>query len=223
MNIDFPFLHLIFVGFISLFPPVNPVGTALIMDPLLGHLDFGQRKAAAAKITFYCFCICLSTLVVGSWLFSLFGISLPIVQIAGGILICKMGWDLLSTKKDSDPEAKKAATPDRPFGGIEDILFYPMAFPMTTGAGTISVLLTLSAHGHSENTTTYVMNSLSLLTAVVLICISIYLSYAYTPYLLKRIGPSGEQILNRLSAFLVFCVGIQILTGGVTNLIQDYK
>jgi multiple antibiotic resistance protein len=191
------------------------------MDPLLKHLLVGQRKAAAAKIALYCFCICFFTLFIGSWLFDLFGISLPIVQVAGGILICKMGWELLSTKRGSDLEAKRSSAPDQPYGGVEDILFYPMAFPMTTGAGTISVLLTLSAHGHSKVGMTNFMNLLSLVTAVILLCVSIFLSYAYTPYLLQRLGPGGEQVVNRLSAFLVFCVGIQIASRGFEQIIHS--
>lgn len=188
------------------------------MDPLLKHLSESQRRVAAAKITLYSFSICLSTLLIGSSLFGLFGISIPVVQIAGGILICKMGWELLSTKQGADAEEKKISAPDRPLGGVEDLLFYPMAFPMTTGAGTISVLLTLSAHAHDKNITVNAMNLLSLFTAVVIICASIYLSYAYTPKLLKRLGAGGEQVVNRLSAFLVFCVGIQIAVGGIKGI-----
>jgi multiple antibiotic resistance protein len=140
------FLHLVFVGYVALFPPVNPIGTALVVEPLLNPLDRSQRKAASFKIALYCFGICASTLAAGSWLFSLFGISLPIVQVAGGIMICRMGWQFLSA------DEKKNALPSGVEGGADvgDVLFYPVAFPMTTGAGTISVILTLSAHGHNN-------------------------------------------------------------------------
>lgn len=71
------FLNLVLVGFVSLFPPVNPLGTAFIVDPFLSGLDRDQRKAAAFKIAFYCFVICGATIVAGSWIFQLFGISAP--------------------------------------------------------------------------------------------------------------------------------------------------
>jgi multiple antibiotic resistance protein len=157
---------------------------------------------------------------MGSWIFKLFGISLPVVQLAGGILICKMGWDFLSSK-DSAKEEASATAPERAPGDVEGIIFYPLAFPMTTGAGTISVLLTLSAHASGTGgLNSYVMNLGSLFLAVVAMCIVIYLSYAFTPALLQRLGPRGEQIVNRLSAFLVFCVGIQIAVGGITHLLN---
>jgi multiple antibiotic resistance protein len=102
----------------------------------------------------------------------------------------------------------------------EGELFYPIAFPVTTGAGTISVLLTLSAHGHAQGLETYLMNLGALFVAIVLMCMVIFMSYAFTPAFLHRIGQQGQQIVNSLSAFLVFCVGIQIVAEGVTTLIK---
>jgi multiple antibiotic resistance protein len=217
MQITFSLLHLVFVGFVALFPPVNPIGTSLMIDPFLNQLSESQRKGAAFKIASYSFILCSGAVLVGSWLFKLFGISLPVVQLAGGILICKMGWDLLSsnsTDKDTDP------SPERPATDVENILFYPLAFPMTTGAGTISVLLTLSAHGHGTDLWSYLNNLAALIAAVALMCATVYVCYAYTPTLLKRLGSKGGLIVNRLSAFLVFCVGLQIAIDGITHLVS---
>lgn len=213
------FLNLIFVGVVSLFPPVNPVGTALMVDPFLHSLNFRARRAASIKIALYCFFICITTLLIGTWLFRLFGISLPVVQVAGGILICKMGWELLSAKGEVTNSAQEA-NPESLSKSIENILFYPLAFPMTTGAGTISVLLTLSAHGESGDLTKHFVNLGALFVSVIIICAIIFLCYAYTPALLRLFGPRGGVILNRLSAFLVFCVGIQIGSNGVLHLIH---
>jgi multiple antibiotic resistance protein len=219
MEIAFNFVHLIFVGFVALFPPVNPIGTALIVDPLLRGLDSKARRLASSRIALYCFIICGTTMLVGSWLFKLFGISLPVVQVAGGILICKMGWQFLSSDAGVK-ESQSSSAPERASGDIDGILFYPLAFPMTTGAGTISVILTLSAHAHTNGAwPTYFLNLGALFAAITTMCVLIYLSYAYTPTLLRKIGPRGEQIVNRLSAFLVFCVGIQIAVVGITHLV----
>jgi multiple antibiotic resistance protein len=220
MDSTLSFLHLVFVGIVTLFPPVNPVGTAFIVDPLLLGLDHSERKAACKKIAFYCFVICVITVIAGSWFLKLFGISIPIVQIAGGIMICRMGWQLLS----SDNGAKDVGETARPHQGagsnIENIIFYPVAFPMTTGAGTISVLLTLSAHGDNSEFSLHLMNLLALFVSILIICLLVYFCYAFTPVLIKRLGARGEQIVNRLSAFLVFCVGLQIAIGGISHFIK---
>ena len=212
------FINLIFVGFVSLFPPVNPIGTALVVDPLLAGLKPRARKVAALRIAFYCFGICAGAMLAGSWLFKLFGISIPVVQLAGGILICKMGWEFLSSDsgpKDNSPVPKGAKR------DAEGVLFYPVSFPMTTGPGTISVLLTLSAHGSAKGLSPYFINLAALLASVALMCVVIYFSYGYTHGLLRALGGRGVQMVNRLSAFLVFCVGIQIAVEGITHLIQS--
>jgi len=219
MQFDLPFLHLIFIGFLSLFPAVNPIGSAFIVDPLLNGLNLQERKKAAKKVALYCLTICTVSALIGSWILKLFGISIPIVQLAGGIMICRMGWQLL-TSDDDIKGSKETAQPDRSAGDIENFLFYPVAFPMTTGAGTISVLLTLSAHENENGLMDHVLNLGALFIAIVLMCLLIYICYANAPRLIHRLGPRGEQIVNRLSAFLVFCIGMQIASAGIRALLK---
>jgi multiple antibiotic resistance protein len=218
MEIFSSFFDLAFVGFVALFPVVNPIGTALVLDPLLRQLPEAERKIAAAKIAFYCFLICTVALLVGSWLFELFGISLPVVRIAGGVLICRTGWQMLSPG-DEAKQSAETSSPDH-HKDMDDILFYPMAFPMTTGAGTISVLLTLSAHGHIDAWVPHLLNLSAIFLAVILMSILIYVCYAFTPRILGKLGARGQQIVNRLSAFLVFCVGLQIAATGLQLLLK---
>lgn len=220
METALSFLNLVFVGFFALFPPVNPVGTAFVVEPFLYRLNREERKAAAGKITFYCFLICTGALLIGSWIFKVFGISLPVVQIAGGILICRMGWQLLAS--DNDVKGSHESSSPGSDKQTEDILFYPLAFPMTTGAGTISVILTLTAHSQDSGLSNHLLNLSATFFAIVLMCLLIYVCYAFTPALLGRLGPRGEQVVNRLSAYLVFCVGIQIATTGAANLIKAF-
>jgi multiple antibiotic resistance protein len=220
MQFDLPFLHLIFIGFLSLFPAVNPVGSAFIVDPLLAGLDLYEKRRAAKKVALYCFAICTVSALVGSWILKLFGISIPIVQLAGGIMICRMGWQLL-TSDDAIKGKKETEQPERKAGDIDNILFYPVAFPMTTGAGTISVLLTLSAHEDEKNLLSHFFNLGALFIAILLMCLLIYICYANTPRLIRRLGPRGEQIVNRLSAFLVFCIGMQIASSGIRSLMKS--
>jgi multiple antibiotic resistance protein len=90
---------------------------------------------------------------------------------------------------------------------------------MTTGAGTISVILTLAAHEDETDVLTHVLNLTALFFAIVLICALIFICYTYTSRLILKLGPRGEQIVNRLSAFLVFCIGMQIAWSGIRALI----
>jgi multiple antibiotic resistance protein len=216
-------INLVFIGIITLFPVVNPIGTAFILNPYFNDLSRKERKNAVKKIAFYAFAICTVTLFLGHWILQLFGISIPVIQLAGGIMICKMGWEFLSAGNNSpEQQVKVAHTAEAiSFNRLQDKLFYPITFPVTTGAGTISVLFTLGARSAHEDTRDYLMNTGALMIAIIVTCMLIYIFYLNTKTLIQYIGPKGENIVNRISAFLIFCVGLQIAVNGIKALMQS--
>ena len=216
------FLHLVFIAFLTLFPPVNPVGTSFILDPMLSNLNRKERIAAAKKIAFYCFVICVTSVIIGSWILKLFGISIPIVQIAGGLTICNMGWNLLNSDNETTDNiaSDKIVQPEDKFAKIENALFYPMSFPMMCGAGTISVLLTLSASTSFQNIEQYLLNTTALIIGITAMMIVVYICIANTHILLEKIGERGKQVVNKLSAFVIFCIGLQIFWEGLKTLLS---
>jgi multiple antibiotic resistance protein len=216
------FLHSLFVGIIALFPVVNPIGSAFIISPYFTDLDRSEKKKAVGKIAFYAFSICTVSLFAGHWILELFGISIPIIQLAGGIMICKIGWEFLtSDKKDGNNTTDKGEAAKH--SGYEDIqgkLFYPITFPITAGAGTISVLFTLSADSATAGMKDYYIDTGAILLAIVFMCILIYIFYFNTKTMIHYLGANGEVIFNRIIAFLIFCVGLQIAVTGIKGLIK---
>ena len=146
----------------------------------------------------------------------LFGISIPVIQLAGGIMICKMGWDSLSDNQDQSSTETPAT--DQSIN-ISNNLFYPLTFPVTTGAGTISVLFTLSAHSANADWGSYLVNTLAILTAIVVMCLLVFIFYGNTKRLMHRLDGNGRKVLNRISAFLIFCVGLQVAVSGIKGLL----
>lgn len=226
MSLIHIFIHLLFIGFISLFPVVNPLGSAFIISPYLAHLDKKEKQTAVGKIAVYSFFICTISLFAGRYIMELFGISIPIVQLAGGIMICKMGWEFLSSDEDNTDVEQSAEIVQVPHSGykfVEKKLFYPITFPITTGAGTISVLITLSAHSAADSKEEYIVNIAAVMVAILAICILVYLFFLNTKKIMEYLGPKGEIILGRITAFLIFCVGLQIAVSGITTLIHSLK
>lgn len=222
MQIDYhAFLNLVFIGFFAIFPVVNPIGGGFLMSPFFENLNRKERRIAVRKVAFNAFLVCVVSLFAGQWILNLFGISIPIVQLAGGMMICKMGWEFLTADdkpKKTGNELDKEVSGKTKTSALHDIsgkLFYPITFPATTGAGTISVLFTLSAHGASFGSTAYYINTGAILVSIIAICLMIYFLYFNTRAIIKFLGAGGENIVNRISAFLIFCVGLQI---GVTGL-----
>ncbi|MEJ0101709.1 MAG: MarC family protein [Bacteroidota bacterium] len=216
------FVHLLFIGIIALFPVINPIGSAFIINPYFPDLSQAEKRRAVKKISFYSFFVCTISLFAGHWILELFGISIPVIQLAGGIMICKMGWESLSSdKKEEKPET---ISPEEVTGSgyknLENKLFYPITFPVTTGAGTISVLFTLSAHSATEDITTYLINTGAILLSIIIMCLLIYVFYLNTKKIISYLGSSGEKIVNRITAFLIFCVGLQIAITGIRSLVK---
>jgi multiple antibiotic resistance protein len=223
MNSDLhSFVHLLFIGIIALFPVINPFGSAFMVSPYLLRLNGAEKRRAVKKITVYAFIICTVSLFAGHWILELFGLSVPVVQLAGGIMICKIGWEFLSSDKKNDESGAKIEEADKlsSYVYVEERLFYPITFPVTTGAGTISVLFTLSAHSARTNVTEYLVNTGAILLAVIFMCLLIYVFYLNTKTIISYLGSKGEEIINRISAFLIFCVGLQIAITGISSLIK---
>jgi len=214
------FVHLVFIGIIALFPVVNPVGSAFMVSPFFANLDDKEKKNAVKKITFYAFSICTVALFAGHWILALFGISIPIVQLGGGIMICKMGWEFISDGNKPDDKQVTAKEASDHHLSIENKLFYPLSFPITTGAGTISVLFTLSAHSARSDFNEYLISTGAILLAIVTMCFLVYLFYLNTKRIIHILGERGEMIINRISAFLIFCVGLQIAFSGIVTLLK---
>lgn len=216
------FVHLVFIGFVALFPVINPIGSAFIISPYFSGLSRKERIKAVKKVTFYAFLICATTLFLGHWILELFGLSIPIIQMAGGIMICKIGWEFLSSDNKNGEKENNAGGEELGHSPtLDNKLFYPITFPITTGAGTIAVLFTLSAHGATNELSEYLFNIGALLVSIIGLCILIFIFYLNTNRLIGYIGSHNEIIINRLMAFLIFCVGLQIASGGIIHLIKS--
>lgn len=198
------------LGFSSLFPLVNPVGTALIIEPFFSQSSASDRRAHARTICLYVFVLGFCALLLGSWVLRFMGISVATTQFGGGLIIARMGLQMLG----EDVEKKTAPDP----GGLRSSLFYPLTFPLTLGPGGISALVTLSAHAHGADMAETLIRQGTLATSLLAVVVVTYFCFVYSRSVIGRIGPQGSLVLNRLMAFLVFCIGLQVAVGGLTHL-----
>jgi multiple antibiotic resistance protein len=218
------FVQLAFVAFIALFPVVNPIGTAFIVAPYFARLSSTERRAASRRIAIYALSVCLIVLLAGHWILGIFGLSVPVVQLAGGIMISKLGWQHLSEESGmAAPQGGHEGQQIDSYPSVQRQLFYPLTFPLTTGAGTISVLFTLSAEGAGSVRDKalligYLINMAAIFVAIVIMCSIVYVLYANAGSFVRRLGPERAKIFDRMMAFLIFCVGLQIAVNGAKAL-----
>ncbi|MFA5851250.1 MAG: MarC family protein [Spirochaetales bacterium] len=213
------YIKILLSSLITLFPVINPLGTAFILNPFFENLSKNDQKKIAKKVAIYAFSLCFVTLLAGQYILELFGVSVPVVQLAGGILIGKMGWDLT---KDDDKQPKAELASSNSFDHLKNKLFYPITFPMTTGAGTISVLLTLSAHNKGTTYVHSLINMSAILIAVIAMCVLIYIFYSSTTRITNRWGRTERNVVNKITAFLIFAYGLEIASNGMFNLIKSF-
>lgn len=215
------FINLVFMGIIALFPVVNPIGSAIILSQYFENLTIPEKKRAVNKIVLYAFCICITALFAGHYILQLFGISVPVVRIGGGVMICRMGWEFLNNKQKSENNPQNDGLHNS-YSSISEKLFFPITFPATTGAGTISVLFTLSAHSKSASNQNYYIGLCAIVISIIIMCIMIYFCYINSRRVIHMLGNTGEQILKSISAFLIFCVGLEIILTGLSELIEKW-
>jgi multiple antibiotic resistance protein len=198
---------------------VNPLGSALVFLGLVGLQPPGIYKSLARQIAIN---MVLFFELIGSYLLSFFGISLPIVQLAGGVVVAAIGWGVLN-KPDSDKDKESAAQNATLSDGSERWAaktFYPLMFPITAGPGCLVVMLTLSAHTMESNSLTdTVLARAGLMLAVVLLSVLVYASYAYAPQITAKISPSTTHGILRVVAFILLCIGVQIAWNGLEALL----
>jgi multiple antibiotic resistance protein len=204
---------LFLLGFSSLFPLINPIGTALIIEPYFQGIPRRERKLHAFKIVLNCFLLGLFCLHAGSKILQFMGVTIPAMQLAGGLIIAKIGLGFLDAKENTKQD-------DNVETDVTDSLFYPLAFPLTLGPGGIATLIMLSAHAHTAKLTEISNGMLALSLALFAVLAVTYFCFAYSHDLVQKIGPNGSRVLNRLLAFLVFCIGIQMAFAGLMHMIH---
>jgi len=153
-------------------------------------------------------------MVVGTHILSFFGISLPVVQAGGGLIVVSTRWAMLTRSDQVDRGQSHQAVTQ------EDILrnaFYPLT--LTVGPGSISIAITLGAN-EPRHLGANVVALISAAVVAALIAVTLYLCYGYSARLAAAVGPSGMNVILRLSSFLLVCIGVQILWNGVSALVK---
>jgi len=213
------------LSFSALLPLINPLGSALIFLSLVGPAPNPIYHSLARRIAINTVLFLVAIDLVGSALLRFFGISLPIVQVSGGLVIATIAWSMLN-QESTDPSQEKmqAAAQVHPGDVAENLrqkIFYPFTFPITAGPGCIVVMLTLAAHTPQRPIKDNLLAHAGLLIAILILCLSVYFSYAYAPRIANRISPSTAHGILRVIAFILLCIGVQIAWNGLVPLLSS--
>jgi multiple antibiotic resistance protein len=206
-------------AFSALLPLVNPLGGALVFLSLVGNESPEVYRALARKIAINTAIFLLTIQLVGTALFRFFGISLPVVQVAGGLTLAAMGWNLLN-QGEPDEKEKEAQGGGTGLQSLEQKVFYPFTFPITAGPGCIVVMVTLSAHAPVKGVLPDIAAHAGIVIAVLLLSVAVYFCYGHAPKITARVSQQTAHGFLRVIAFVLLCIGVQITWNGLEVLLK---
>ena len=202
----------------ALFPIVNPLGNTPIFLSLTRGLSAHGRAVLARMIALNGLILILTSIFIGTHILAFFGISLPVVQVGGGLVVISTGWTLLRQPDQLGSDGKGASS-ESSEADYSRRAFYPLTLPLTVGPGSISVAITVGADRREGSEWHWPLIAGMLLGAV-LIAVSIYASYRFAERIGRTLGDSAMNVVIRLSSFILVCIGVQILWNGVSALLR---
>jgi multiple antibiotic resistance protein len=200
----------------ALFPIVDPLGGSPIFLALTREYESGARRELSRRIAINSFYLLVGSYLIGTHILAFFGISLPVVQVGGGLIVISAGWAMLKQKTDEEHTVtRRNVRRQDPFGRA----FYPLTMPLTVGPGSISVAITLGANAHHHG-----LNLVAILVALIgsgLIALSIFLCYGFADRLARILGATAMTVIMQLASFLLVCIGVQIVWNGASALLTS--
>ena len=191
--------------FLALFPIVNPIGGIPLFFSLTADLPREERNRTARRTAFYVIAILVTFMLFGRFVLSFFGISLPVLKIAGGLIVANTAWGMVTaSSRMTTEESSEALTK-------EDISLTPMAMPMLSGPGSIGVVMGLAAHANGF------LAYMGMMIGIALVGFTVYLFLRMGGPMVKRLGPSAMGAITRIFGFLILAIAVQLVWDGVAD------
>jgi len=205
---------------VTMLPILNPAATAPIFLSMTEGASPATRTLLARRIARNMFWLMTGSMLIGSYVLDFFGISLPIVRVGGGLILASVAWRLLGAtpaNHDSRTALAEAFTPDQAYRQA----FYPLTFPISCGPASISVAITVGVALHDVELMISLARMGAALLALAVIGVLLYLAFRYGEHFLRLIGDAGTAVFLRLTAFILLCLGVQIVWDGVRELVLE--
>ena len=204
----------------ALLPILNPAATAPIFLGLTDGASSSTRALLARRIARNMFALMTGSMLIGSYVLDVFGISLPIVRVGGGLIVASTAWRLLNANHATDDRRTELAE-SFTVEHARRQAFYPLTFPISCGPGSIAAAITVGVSLHDQKLALSLARMGGGVLALFVIGIVLYLALKYAQRLLKPLGDAGSVIFLRLSAFILLCLGVQIVWDGLEELLRN--
>ncbi len=207
----FDLLSAVLGTFVGLLPIANPFSTAAVFVAITQRFTETQARHQARRACIYMAIVLLASLFAGALIMEFFGISIPALRIAGGLIVARIGFDMLSPEPDPDV----GETHREEIRQMTDLAFTPLAMPMLSGPGSIAVTVGMAAGAE----TPWEYGAIAL--GIVLVAYSSWLVLRSARRIVAWLGSTGVTVLTRVMGFLLVCVGVQFIGDGVVEILSN--
>ena len=207
-------------GYSALISIINPLGGALVFHGMTRWLTEQDRGRLARAIGLNSFIVLLVALFLGTPVLGFFGISLEALRIAGGLAVAVAGWRMLNEEPEDAQRRDARAPAALDTAPLERMAFFPLTLPLTTGPGAIAASIALAAERRSTALGEVMMSAIAAALVAATVAVSVWIAYANAAAVARRLGPTGMLIAAKLAAFLLLCIGAQIMLTGVTDALR---
>lgn len=219
------FLHVFVAVYAALFPIVNPLGAAPFFLNFVRRCSPQARERTARKVAVYGFLLLFFSMLIGAKVLLFFGISLPVLRVAGGLVVAAVGWRILN---EGDTPADRTSTSAGDDTAALEQAFYPLTLPLTVGPGTIATAIALSAgpaavvdQDISKLPLPFFQEAAGAVAGLAAIALTVYFAFREAAAIERVIGRTGTNILVRLFAFILLAIGLEIIWLGLRELIFE--
>ncbi|WP_186028943.1 MarC family protein [Burkholderia gladioli] len=206
----------ILFGFTGLMGIINPFGIAFLFLERTDSLTERQRAVLARKVAINAFIVLLVAFFLGTPVLHFFGISMEALRIGGGFAVAVSGWQMLNAP--DVPGGDAAVKPIDP-RNVMARAFFPLTIPLTVGPGSIATAIALNAN-RTHKLSEFLLSSIVSVAVSALVALVIWQTYSRAEVLARYLGTEGTKVAQRVSAFLLLCVGVQIMLTGFSAFLQ---
>ncbi|PEI03871.1 stress protection protein MarC [Pantoea agglomerans] len=212
------------LGLVVILPLANPLTTVALFLGLAGDMNFEERNRQARQASLYVFAIMMVAWYAGSAVLNTFGISIPGLRMAGGLIVAFIGFRMLFPAKPAghSVEAKHKLDEQEATKEPVNIAFVPLAMPSTAGPGTIAMIISSASTVRSGVDFPAWVISVAPVLTFLLVSLILWISLRSSGAIMKLVGKSGIEAISRLMGFLLVCMGVQFIINGVLEVVRTF-
>ncbi|ATA22861.1 stress protection protein MarC [Brenneria goodwinii] len=211
------------LGLVLILPLANPLTTVALFLGLAGSMSYSERNKQIFQASLYVFIIMTVAFYGGQLVMNTFGISIPGLRIAGGLIVAFIGFRMLfpQQKPEHAPEvaSKAAEINNSNSSSAVNIAFVPLAMPSTAGPGTIALIISTASQVKSGVDITPWVVAVAPVLTFMLISLILWLSLKSSGFIMRMVGKSGIEAISRLMGFLLVCMGVQFIINGTLEIV----